>query len=304
MPITSLICPCTSGALPLDHFSSGACKGWRAGQLVPAAWAASIVKNRLDDRYHADGRLTVTRALTCPRETLIQDFKSVTFDVRDENNLYWGTVIHAALEQGSTSVNSQLVEIRFGGPGDKLPSARLFVGPELFGEGIEFCGKADHVTMGWGAIHDYKCHSETTQRFKSGKVDISTAVQMNLYRLSLMQVIPEAAGKLDELIAYHCAMTSASGPAPWITEVQPLMTEEQILAAKPNGGDATVRDIITAYLKFKLRRDAHMPLDENLKLVPLYGRTMFRQIKCTKYCASGVRGVCDQLEGIQNFSDF
>lgn len=287
MPVVSLICPCTPGELPLDHFESGACGGHEAGQYMPQAWAASIVKDRLADRYHADGRLTVTRLLTCPRETLIADYMDVAFDPRSMNSIHWGTAIHAALERDSE--NLQYVEIRFGGPDDELPAANLL--------GVKIAGKIDHITAGFGEIHDYKCHSEMAQKFVGRQMG-NQAPQLNLYRMGLMDVMPETKGKLERLIAYHGAMTSAKGPEPWIPETLPIMTEAQILAFRPSGGEASVVDIIRAYLKFNVRQVEGMDLNENLKLVPIYGRSMFNRKKCTSYCQPGVKAACDELEGI------
>lgn len=302
MPITSLICPCTPGRLPLDHFRSGACRGRAGGQKLPMAWARRIVAGRLGDRYHADGRLTTTRILTCPREALFQDLKDVSFDVRSANSMEWGTAIHSHLETDPDE--DQYVEIRFGGPGDTLPAARLFVGmiDGLMDEGVLICGKVDHITLGYGEIHDYKCHSENSQRFQaSGKLDPTTAAQLNIYRLAIEQVVPAAAGKFETLIVYHGAMTSARGPEPWITAVQPMMTEQQILGVKPNGGDHTVREIIIAYRDFERRKAEGCPLDENLAQVLLGGRSMFGRKKCTDYCQPGVKMACDEAEGITTF---
>ena len=301
MPIVALVCPCTPGRLPLDHFKNG-CKGIDGGMKMPLAWARRIVRGRLSDRYHADGRLTTTRLLTCPRETLIQDLLPVVFDVRAANSLEWGTAIHSHLE--TEPEEDQYVEIRFGGPGDALPPARLFAGlgglPE---DGILICGKVDHVTLGYGEIHDYKCHGESSQRFKaSGKLDETTAVQMNIYRKALEQVVVGAtAGCFQRLIAYHGAMTAARGPEPWIPQVQPMMTEEEILNTRTSGGASTVREHIEDYIGFTARAAAGVELRENLKLLPLRGRTMYGKKKCSDYCMPGTKAECDGLEGIFTF---
>lgn len=291
MPVKSLSCPCTFGRLPLDHFSSGACKGWQGGMKMPLEWVISIVEDRVGDIYHAAGRLTTTRCLGCPRETLLADLKDYTFDPRHANSPQWGTAIH---EKVSRNKSSQYFEVCFGsGEKGALPPARLF--------GVELAGKIDKITLGYGEIHDYKCHSESAQKFIHGKKDLTVAAQMNIYRLAIEQVVPEAKGKIHTMIAYHGAMTSARGPEPWIPAVQPFLSEQEILEVKPNGGDATVGEIVQDYADFFTRRRAGMGLDKNLQLVPLRGRTMFGGKKCTDYCQAGIKELCDGLEGIESF---
>jgi hypothetical protein len=270
---------------------------------MPLEWVVSIVEDRVGDVYHADSRLTATRCLGCPRETLIGDTKDYVFDPSHANSPHWGTAIHDKL---SRNKSSQYFEVRFGAPGDRLPASRLFRGEMgLVGtEGVVLCGKIDKITLGYGAIHDYKLHSETSQRWKgkeSGKTDWTTAGQLNIYRHSLEQVEEAATGRIQELIAYHGAMTSKRGPKPWIPEVLPLMTEEQILDVKPGGGEYTVREIIREYQHFFIRQADGMPEDENLEKVALVGRTMFNGSKCVDYCQPGVKAACDKIEGIVEF---
>jgi hypothetical protein len=297
MPPVSLICPCTFGTVPLDHYSSGKCGGWKQGMKMPLEWVISIIEDRLGDAYHAGGRLTTTRCLTCPRETLIADLKPYALDPAKANSPHWGTAIH---EKISRNRNSQYFEVCFGGPGDALPPARLF---EEIG-GIEICGRVDKITVGYGEIHDYKCHSETSQRYQAGDLDMTTAAQLNIYRLAIEQLVTEAKGKIETMIAYHGAMTSARGPEPWIPSVLPFLTESQILDIMPHVNTkkhetgATVREIIQDYQAFFARQADGMPLDENLGRVPLRGRKMFGGQKCTAYCQPGVRAICDGLEGL------
>lgn len=297
MPAKSLRCPCSAFPVPLDHYSAGQCGGWQAGMEFPLEWIASIVEDRTGDTYHAGQRLTATRCLGCPRETLLADTRDYVFDPTSANNPHWGTAVH---EKIAKNANCQYFEVRFGGPGDALPAAHLFRGMLPGTAGIKLAGRVDKVTLGYGEIHDYKLHSESSQRFVTSgkKKDLTNAAQLNLYRHSLEQVIPEATGKIGALINYHGAMTSARGPKPWTAVIEPFLTEEEILDVQPNGGEATVREIITAYIEFFQRQADGMGLDDNLAMVPLYGRTMFNGSKCTSYCQSDIRRICDGLEGI------
>lgn len=302
MPAKWLTCPCTFGPLPIDHFASGACKGLAGGMHMPLEWVESIVEDRISDAYHAGTRLTTTRCLGCPRESFIADTKDYVFDPAHANSPHWGTAVH---EKISKNRSSQYFEVRFGGPGDALPAARLFRGEMgLVGtEGIVVCGKVDKITLGYGAIHDYKLHSETSQRFKGrdNKTDWTTAAQLNIYRHSLEDVGAAPPETIQELVAYHGAMTSKRGPRPWIPEVLPLMSQEQILDVKPGGGTFTVREIIREYQRFFIRQSEGVNLDANLHSIALVGRTMFNQAKCTDYCQPGVKQICDRLEGIETF---
>jgi len=269
---------------------------------MPLEWVVSIVEDRVGDSYHAGQRMTATRCLGCPREALLADGTDYVFDPAAANSPHWGTAIH---EKISRNKSSQYFEVRFGVPGDRLPAARLFRGEMgLVGtEGIVLCGKIDKITLGYGGIHDYKLHSESSQRFKGrdNKTDWTTAAQLNIYRHSLEQVEEAAIGKVQELIAYHGAMTARRGPRPWIPEVLPLLSEEQILDIKPGGGVHTVREIIREYQLFFRRQHDGVPFKENVKQVALVGRSMYNNTKCTDYCQPGIKKQCDDVEGIEAF---
>lgn len=305
MPVTSLICPCTFGSLPLDHFASGACRGWQGGMKMPLEWVQSIVEGRLGDGYHAGGRLTTTRCLGCVRESMIADYKGYSFDPRQANSMHWGTAVH---EKIARNQSSQYFEVRFGGPGDALPAARLFAGDHglLDDAGILIAGCVDKITIGYGEIHDYKTHSENSQRFQ-GAPEFTVSAQVNIYRLAVEQVVPEAKGKINAMIAYHGAMTSARGPEPWKPVVLPFMTEEEILDGMPNvnrkKGETgfTAREIIREYQGFFRRQAEGMPLDDNLAMLALVGRKMYGGQKCVAYCQPDVRRICDGLEGIPTY---
>lgn len=301
MPVTQLFCPCVGARVPLDHYESGACGGWRKGMKMPLGWVIGVVRGALRDRLHADGRLTATRVLTCAREVLIRDFLDVFFDPRSANSTQWGTNNHEFI--AANSPTGGYVKVSFGGPDSALPAARLL--------GVEMAGELDHIVSDFSAIHDYKMHAMTAQSFKaSGKPDETTAGQMNIYRLALEQVCESARGKVQELLAFHGSMApaseklycwrckSSSACPPWMPQVQPILSEEQIAQIKPGGGEFTVAEIITEYEGFFKRQADGVALEDNLRMVPLIGRTMFGKKKCTEYCQPGVKFECDRLEGI------
>lgn len=314
MKVSSLHCACARTPLPLDHYSSGACPR----PPMPLPRILGILANVAGDTVHRDGRITATRVLTCPRQVAIEDNIPAPFDVLSYNSIYDGVIEHAAMQR--TAPPGTYTEIRLPPEGAEPP--------RLFGVPIE--GTIDFVTADLREIHDYKKHSESAQAFKfeSGGADPEVAAQMNIYRLMLAQCVPDA--KVERLVVWHGAMTSANTKTfrtkqpvpPWFAVALPLMSEEEIAAMRPHGGEHTVQQIVDAYVRFETEKaEVLLPTDREvgvrgepaeynypddgrrlkaaLKNIPLVGRGMWKGQKCQRYCA--VKDICDDIEGLVRF---
>lgn len=298
MKIASLRCACSFGSLPLDHYHSGACKK----PPMPLPRINGILASVQGDTAHRDGKITATRVLTCARQVIIEDNIPVPFDVLSYNSIYDGIIEHDAMQRHAPP--GTYAEIHLPLPGQSPPM--------LFGVPVE--GTIDFVTADMREIHDYKKHSETAQKFKfqRGGADPELAAQLNIYRLLLEQCV--AGTRIEKLVVWHGAMTSAAGAPPWFRVELPLMDEAQIARIKPHGGDYTVQDIVNAYVGFAgattsadLPTDAEVglagaggtKLEAAIRAVPLQGRKMWNGKKCQLYCS--VRDTCDRIEGVTGF---
>jgi hypothetical protein len=279
----------------LDHYASGECR--KPPMYLP--WLIGMVATSQRDTLHVEGRLTATRCTACSAAVLIGDFKNTYLDPPSRNSMTWGTAMHAFCEQFPAP--GAFMEIRF--PDEGVAAPKL--------GGMEIAGKMDYLPP-LRRIEDLKCTNQISQEFKnptgkwgkSWSPDMDTAVQLNIYRICKEQLGIGGEETVEEMIAWHAAMCSAAGPPPWIPETLPFLSEEQILDHKPAGGIYAVRDILGDYKAFNERRASGMPLDDNLRLVPLRGREMYRDRKtgvgqkCLKWCDKGTKGCCDWLHGI------
>jgi len=312
MLVDSLRCSCTPGArLPLTHYSDGGCRRLP----MPLPRIAGILASVAGDTAHRDGKITATRVLTCARQVIIEDNIAGPLDVLSYNSIYDGILEHAAMQRHAPP--GTYTEVHLPLPGQEPPT--------LFGVPME--GTIDFLTADLREIHDYKKHSESAQSFKfeGGGADPEVAAQLNIYRLLLEQCLPAA--KIERLVVWHGAMTSANTKTfrtkqpvpPWFEVRLPLMSEAEIAAIRPNGGDYTVQQIVDAYVRFAAERagdralptdaevglgagnrsvvvEAPLDLEAAIRAVPLQGRKMWGGKKCSTWCS--VREACDKLEGI------
>ena len=291
--IKSLYCPCEGRSFPPDHYTSGAC----SNPPMPLAAIRSILLSEEADKFHAGGRITITRLLTCPREIAIADNCDIDgVDIRTFDSRRKGSVIHADLQAHAAKGYAELEFPQEGRPA-----------PTLLGEPVS--GRVDNVSADFSIIEDYKSHSELSYKMKGipeGGPDNDTA-QLNIIRVliarGVLDIPPE--GYRPKLVIWHTAQTSAGRP-PWIPIEHPYMSEEEIGEFKPCRGDYTVTQILGYYRQFRFDMEMGVDLDVALRQIPLVGRG-FKfgkkpNQKCLVYCT--MKGYCDGLEGISGEVDW
>lgn len=283
--IEGFYCPCEARVFPPDHYTSKACT--KLPMPMPAI--RSILLSEADDTFHASDRVTVTRLLGCPRETLILDNVPVIIDIRKFDSRRKGTVIHADLQKHAIG---GYAEVQFPRPGQPAP--------HFLGEPVS--GRVDYIADDFSQIEDYKSHAESKQWTKAkprGTPD-NDAAQLNIIRIlvarGVLDVDPET--YRPKLIGWHTAQTARHGPPNWIPVEAPYMSEDDVAAYKPLGGSVTVAENLAAYRQFRADRAAGMSMDDALRRLPLAGRRMLRGSKCSDYCSA--LDYCNKLEGIKS----
>lgn len=311
MQIRSLYCPCNERTdNPLDHYEREDCGAVAPGR--PERWPLecllAILEGAQSDKYHSGGRLTATRILGCPRETMILDNKAIVYDVRNGGAAFFGTLMHERMA-------------RLARPG---AYKEIVIPPFEFG-GYQLEGKTDRVKGDFSEIKDWKGHSEQTQNFKykrfmEGKVDHEGAAQLNIYRIGIAKSVLhiDPAEYRPRLVLVHGANVSWGSP-PWFEAEQPIMSEEEILAMRPFDDDEnpmtqpyTVRELMEQHIEAQKRIDSikasgltesakAREIDNIIADMPMVGRNVFvwkynRKTrrreklpcgdKCTKYCAA------------------
>lgn len=288
-------CPCVNGPVPLDHWSRLQC----TDPPMPLGWILSLTKERQADTDHSGGAITATRLLTCPRQTLIEDFIEplpddptwgLVFDPRRMNSAHFGTTIHA--EIAANTPGGGYKEVRF-----PLPGAEL---PELdFGGGVtcRLSGRIDYLHPDTIVLEDYKIHSEGKQRTEWNKKYVAPEIraQFGIYKPLVEASVKDA--NVTHALVWHGAMTSANNEAPpWFkTPVSP-MTLTEIGSLRPYGAKQTVREIIRMYqwalgeiakiAAPRHSREWYAAFDALLTHVPMVGESMFRGTKCASYCGA------------------
>jgi len=313
MQITGFRCQCKTdpqAILPLDHYSSGACPA----PPFMAEWITTMLMGLAGDTEHCDGKITATRLLGCPRQSILSDEIPLALDVRRLHSGQAGTSWHKAIREGGARADSQY-ELR-------LPSTELF--------GVEVSGRCDRVSLDWSEIEDWKTHGESSMGFKwrnakSGRVDRELAAQLNLYRLIIARLIlkvPDAEYR-PRLIGWHMAMVRAQRgpgepppkpgykgrmpeepPPPGFRVTLPIMSEDEIGRLRPFDDEDSpgmqpysVRDIVKMYVDYRAARVAGATLTDALRAhVPLVGRGVWRGTMCTRYCAA--LEACNEVEGV------
>lgn len=282
MPPASIICGCSSGEKELDHWQTGACS------LLPQrqGWYNSMLTNRLTDKAHAGGNVTITRLLDCPRKPLIQDFLPYPFEPTSQHKMHLGTLVQREIAQHLPAGYQAEVEVR----------GRLF--------GLEVSGRID--ILGPGIINEGKFHGLDKMRRIMGETKWSPAkellseeqvAQTNMQRLLLEQTvsIPEDAAFVGKMVVSH----SSDSHPDWPSEQAPLRDEDWVGNVQPCKGGFKVREI-AAFLGRALEEiRGGCPAAEAIGRVPKVGETMFANKSgnnmCKSWCSRGVAGVCQGI---------
>ena len=94
--LRGLRCTCEgdlSKVYPSDHYSLQSAVPCRKPPM-PLAWIRGLLADEQGDSFHAGNRQTITRALSCPRVTAIQDNLEIVADLRKLDSPRKGTAVH------------------------------------------------------------------------------------------------------------------------------------------------------------------------------------------------------------------
>lgn len=275
---------------------------------MPVARALGIVKRALDDKLHADGNMTPTRFLSCPRNIIIKDRFSVYLDPRADESAYEGSLEHDDLQRNAPP--GTYTEIQFPIEGRPQP---MFLG-------VPIRGKLDFLCADFSGIDDYKTHGFKSAHYKAKRVepDEEDVVQLNIYRLCVEQALEIDTSKM-KLRLWH-KLKGAQGRAlpdrldvhnyvhednmfktpmrtAWFSRDVPIRNEAWIASVKPKGARFTVGEIFDMYRYFHKRVSEGATYEEAIAAIPMVGETMLYGQQCPIYCSPGVRDKCFELAG-------
>ena len=260
MPIANWICP-HHQVVSLGHWSSGECS------LYSSRIIDVILAKERDDSNHHGFSLTPTTVLACPRQIVIERFLPYKCSPGDLITMSVGTWLHSALNKLSVPVKGKLF-------------------------GHDFVGEIDAVDG--GVLEEDKTTSAASMgwRVRNGPSTDHIA-QISMYAI----LHEQAYNNIDECaINYYCVGGTKGKPSYMRFTVKP-MTEKELLAYKPFGGDQTIMENLGQLVRsFKAIKDGADPVDV-IKSLPLAGNTMFNGKKCTDYCT--VNKLClNEIEGL------
>ena len=312
MLIDSLYCSCIEGEVPTDHYwpvkdsKTEPC----TAPPMPLPWLLAIIDINLNDDIHSGNRMSATRIQSCARRIAIEDnLPSRRINLQRFNSPTWGTAIHEFMQKHTPPGFYQEIEL----PPKGAPPVLLFQGTEAE---IAVRGRLDVLTPDTVLLDDYKCTSESSQKFRFNRrgADPEWRAQASVYKL-LGERSTEGGIKIERAAVWSGAMTSARCPAPpWFRIPLAWMGEEEILMMKPHGGEFSVADNIIQFktflrakaeideeFKVTLRKTAFCPsyleaLKGIIQKMPLAGRNQWRGEMCKKYC--GVSRLCNEMEGL------
>lgn len=279
MPPVNVLCPCSPDPQPCDH--------WRGdyGCTLPAdqrAWYQALLYRQLHDTRHRDGKLTVTRLLTCPREWLLSDFLPYTFNPKSARTPHVGTLVQA--EKAKFAPLGWVAEREVSGELWGLPVSASIDLSLLSGGG-------DMPPI--GRISEGKFHAFDKDGRDPWSLKPDMIAQVNMQRLLWEQSEPGL-----QVVEMKVTRDSMAAKESATFEV-PVWDLEQIGRHRPGGGDFTVKQIagFAQQVTNLVNEDDGIDQDELVRAIsdtPLVGLSMFHETKCTKYCA--MRQVCDKVQ--------
>lgn len=318
MLIESLYCTCVEGEVPKDHYLKGTKEHPKCiAPPMPLPWLLGILDLNDTDDVHSGNRMSATRMLTCARKIALEDnIPTRRVNLKHMNSPTWGTAIHEFMQKHTPPGYYQEVEL----PPKGSPPVLLFEGTEAE---VAVRGRLDILTPDVVLLQDYKCTSESSQKFRWNRraADPEWRAQASIYKI-VGAKSTEGAIDIKRAAVWSGSMTSGRCPAPpWFEIPLAWMGEEEILVMKPHGGEFSVADNIVQFKTFLL---AKAKLDEEWRLrkmdssghaivptehpgyqkalkaiiakMPLGGRGMWRGEMCKTYCTPARS--CNELEGL------
>lgn len=313
MPLTAFIHPITRQRVEFDAFDADTS---RLGRPAFPPWmAAFIARKEREDIRHSTPALTVTRCLTCPRETFIETLLSYAADPAERFTMDRGSALHAfaadnwpegyiseATHRGQLTVSGKL----FGVPlSAQLDALRVEAGRPVEIIDLKFPSDWSVKWRGRAFADDSAQWTKAIGRIPQPTPKLDHAVQLNVQRLLLGQqqwalAVGYDADTVDMTLWDH-ATGSNEGPVAFPI---PRIDEAAMLEVRPGGGRYTVAEIVAAHAEALARYEAEKPTTDearericaSLPLVGaagMFGDRIKPSTKCVQYCAA--RGVCDRL---------
>lgn len=276
--IAGFRCTCSPEIQPPTHYDEGC-----PAPPAPLRWIQRVLSDLKSDEDHAKGKLTVSRAYGCPRETIITDFVPVVINVLDLVSMAFGTAVHEYI-----------------GSSEETP--RRLKGT-LFGH--EISGAPDEMNA--QECFDIKTGGDTSHKIKFKEPPKQEVrAQVSMYLLLQGQQDPKVSkfGETEDPVIPEKLGTWQGAPAPKGGEAPPWyyreilpMSEKEIAEMRPLQGGYTVQEIVDMQVA-AVKRIKVDKIDANVvaKEMPLVGASQKfgKKTKCD-YCT--VRETCDGLEG-------
>jgi hypothetical protein len=315
VPLVGWIHPLTREHVPLDYDWSEKVRDAAGGideresvngRAPVAAWTTEYWRQReAEDVRHKEVGMSVTRFLTCPREV----FLKLLLPYHENPARAFGMLRGAALHDVAAKYWPKQHYITEANHPDLLT-----VRGELFG--VQVSGRADaaRVVQGKGGpriveLLDDKYSNDSSAQFRKRDRGIARPDymwQLNaLRKLFGQQEWCVKAGYDPEdvtLTLWEYATFPGEGPEPMDAGMPgagarvPLMTDAQMLAHKPGGGQHTVAEIAAQFEAARIEYAEELNEQDREALcsrLQLIGKSMFNSKKCLMYCA--VEPVCSRL---------
>jgi len=217
MPLTAWYCKgCNGDRVPLDHFDTSEC-----GERVCHPNYAARVLHRAN--HHRDKLVPtiaeVSHGIGCVRQYAMMDAVDYAIDPQSNNAVLSGSAFHAEMEKGET----------------EGAVAETY----LIGEvgGIPLQGTTDLLRRAKSLIEDWKCSNDFVAKYvKKEGPKRHYVLQLGLYAPLVQQ---QEGWTPTRGILWHQYRADGLIPKP-----VPILPIEEVLAAKPKGGEFTVQELL------------------------------------------------------------
>lgn len=265
---------------PVAHYMKAECEN----PMLPFSLAREILTKNEEDKQHRGLKITITRAMACPLQIVLDDEFEHTVNLFDLLAAQDGTHVHERIARNAPP--DWYTEITF----PKSDQEGLF--------GVkEFGGTADLVRSDFSAIEEYKTSGEFSHRYKwkklrEGEQFIELDCQMNMQRLLIAQ---HTGADIQRMLGWHGCRVGADGPPAWFRTPVGRMSEAEIAESRCFGSNYTVKQNISFIRGYREHRAQGVSREAAARRIPTAGRTMFNGKKCDLYCTARER--CDEIQG-------
>jgi len=267
MPLTNWICS-SHQTVSLDHWSSGECS------LYSNRMINTILSKEQNDTNHKGFTLTPTTVLACPRQTLIERFLPYAASPDALIAMSVGTWAHSGIDSLKVPVKGVLFTHKMVGEIDAVDGGILeedkFTGAKAMKRYLDQGPSSDHIAQ---VSMDKLLHEQAYNNIDECAINYYMCGAAHIWKDRIKRKLK-----------------------PYIRYVIEPMTEKQLLAHKPGGGNQTVMENIGQLVRsFEAIKVGADPIDV-IRSLPLAGATMYYGTKCKEYCT--VKTVClDDIEG-------